>query len=166
MSPPPPCPDDFPAAGSTVLGNRAGAIHRGSGSVSDSSRLPRVKRPRQYFSNTSSRSTSSWSAMARRAALSAATAAALVAAQQDGTSAAPPACSPNVVELTVSTAAQLASLAQATNCSQGEVIVSWEGALVLSEPIVVGNSTSLSITGAGAGAALDGDGATRLFQVC
>ena len=82
------------------------------------------------------------------------------------TAAAPPACSPASASISVSTAAQLAALVQATNCSQGDFSVSWEGALELSEPIVVGNSTTVSVTGVGTGAALDGGGVSRLFQVC
>lgn len=77
----------------------------------------------------------------------------------------PPACSPASADISVSTAAHLAALVQATNCSQGKFAVSWEGALVFSEPIVVGNSTTVSVTGVGEGAALDGGGVSRLFQV-
>eukprot|EP00752_Nemacystus_decipiens_P011444 g10163.t1 len=104
-------------------------------------------------------------AAGRVAAVLALSAAAAGPAAAQTAAAAPPACSPASSDLTVSTAAQLAALVQAANCSQGEVSVSWEGALVFSGPIVVGNSTSVSLTGVGAGAALDGGGASRLFEV-
>eukprot|EP00903_Cladosiphon_okamuranus_P009051 g8653.t1 len=86
----------------------------------------------------------------------------LTAAQ---TAAAPPACSPPSRQVSVSTAAQLANLVEAANCSEGEIAVSWAGSLVLSEPIVVGNFTTMSVTGVGAGAAMDGGGSSRLFEV-
>ncbi|CAN0333703.1 unnamed protein product, partial [Ectocarpus fasciculatus] len=78
---------------------------------------------------------------------------------------APPACSSASTEITVSTAEQLATLVESTNCSEGAFVVSWRGALTLSEPVVVGNSTTLSIEGVGDGAVLDGGGDSRLFQV-
>lgn len=77
----------------------------------------------------------------------------------------PPSCSPASQEMAVSNAVGLAALVRAANCSEGEFLVSWEGAVVFEEPIVVGNSTRLAITGVGAGAALDGGGVTRLLNV-
>lgn len=77
----------------------------------------------------------------------------------------PPACSPATAEVTVGNAAQLSELVQQTNCSEGEFRVSWRGSVTFEEPIVVGNSTVLIITGVGSGAALDGGGVTRLVEV-
>ncbi|CAM9092872.1 unnamed protein product [Scytosiphon promiscuus] len=93
-------------------------------------------------------------------ATAAAAAVGLSAAQQ-----VPPTCSPASVDLSVSTAAHVSALLQATNCSGGVFAISWEGALNLSEPIVVGNSSSVSVFGVGDDAALDGGGESRLFHL-
>lgn len=77
----------------------------------------------------------------------------------------PPACSPEAADVTVGSAAQLSELVQQTNCSGGSFRVSWRGAVTFEEAIVVGNGTTVIITGVGSGAVLDGGGITRLVEV-
>lgn len=74
-------------------------------------------------------------------------------------------CSPADADVVVSDLVTLADLVERTTCSGGVFRVSWRGALTLTEPLVVGNSTSLTVKGMGSEAAMDGGGSSRIIQV-
>lgn len=76
----------------------------------------------------------------------------------------------NGVMYTVSTPADLATLSAAlAGCTGGEFNVTWKGVVTLSEPLVVGSGSSLTIIGvssaAGDDATLDGNNATGLVDL-
>lgn len=82
-----------------------------------------------------------------------------------GKAAVPPACDPSEADVVVRNSDELSDLVARTSCSDGIFRVTWRGAVTLVEPIVVGNSTSLSIMGVGSEAAMDGGGVTRIIEV-
>lgn len=75
------------------------------------------------------------------------------------------ACSAGPVTLGVRDSGTLAELVKQANCLEGQFSVSWEGTVLFEEPIVVGNLTSLNITGVGGRAVLEGGGVSRLIEV-
>ncbi|CAM9133326.1 unnamed protein product [Ectocarpus sp. 8 AP-2014] len=65
----------------------------------------------------------------------------------------------------VDDSAQAQALASAVNCSGGSFEVEWRGTVVVESVFYVVDGTTLSITGDGSSAAIDGNAATRLFTV-
>ncbi len=73
-------------------------------------------------------------------------------------------CSPEVQqEWVVETTAQARTLAAVANCSGGSFEVEWRGRVVVDTTIYVVEGTVLTVSGADAGAIVDGNVATRLF---
>ncbi|CAM9152222.1 unnamed protein product [Ectocarpus fasciculatus] len=65
----------------------------------------------------------------------------------------------------VDDSAQAQALASAVNCSGGSFEVEWRGTVVVESAFYVVDGTTLSITGDGSSATIDGNAATRLFTV-
>ncbi|CAN0384079.1 unnamed protein product, partial [Laminaria digitata] len=65
----------------------------------------------------------------------------------------------------VEDSAQARALAAAVNCSGGSFEVEWRGTVVVDGPIYVTNETTLTVTGVGSDARIDGNASTRLFTV-
>jgi predicted outer membrane repeat protein len=65
----------------------------------------------------------------------------------------------------VTSASTAADLAKAAACPNAVVSAVWHGAIQLQTVVTVGNGTSLTITGANAEAAIDGNGRLQLFDV-
>lgn len=61
--------------------------------------------------------------------------------------------------------AQAQALAATVNCSGGSFEVEWKDHVVADEPMYVTDGTILTVRGAEPGAAVDGNGSTRLFLV-
>lgn len=79
---------------------------------------------------------------------------------------APPDCDSGTQVEVVNSAESLAEFIGRTNCSHGVFNVTWQDGHTLGKPIVVGNYTELTISGAGSGAVLDGGQVTRIIEVC
>eukprot|EP00953_Heterococcus_sp_UTEX-ZZ885_P035939 18536-Heterococcus_DN1.PRE.5 len=75
-------------------------------------------------------------------------------------------CSSNLLATTVATAKDAAKLATAALCDNAIITAAWQGNVPLAETLVVGNGTSLTVTGASAKTAIiDGGSAVQLFHV-
>ena len=72
---------------------------------------------------------------------------------------------PDVVEMSVSSAAEVEDLVDALQCDgPGQFVVDWQGEIVLSRTVSVSNGSTLNVTGSSS-ATIDGGGAVRLFEV-
>ena len=67
--------------------------------------------------------------------------------------------------IAVASSDDAATLARSLQCSNGTFIVKWFGGVVVSQTLNVTQGTSLDITGASAGATVDGNHTTQLFAV-
>eukprot|EP00953_Heterococcus_sp_UTEX-ZZ885_P003628 2472-Heterococcus_DN1.PRE.1 len=75
-------------------------------------------------------------------------------------------CSSKPVAMTVADSKDAAKLAKAALCDNAIIKAVWQGNVQLAETIVVGNGTSLTVTGASAQKAIiDGGNAVQLFNV-
>jgi fibronectin-binding autotransporter adhesin len=75
-------------------------------------------------------------------------------------------CSSKPVTMTIAKAEDAAKLATAALCDNASITVAWQGNVQLADTIVVGNGTSLAVTGASAKTAIiDGGNAVQLFDV-
>eukprot|EP00953_Heterococcus_sp_UTEX-ZZ885_P030620 16174-Heterococcus_DN1.PRE.1 len=74
-------------------------------------------------------------------------------------------CSSKPVAMTVADSKDAAKLAKAALCDNAIIKAVWQGNVQLAETIVVGNGTSLTVTGASAQKAIiDGGNAVQLFN--
>eukprot|EP00953_Heterococcus_sp_UTEX-ZZ885_P038865 19940-Heterococcus_DN1.PRE.3 len=75
-------------------------------------------------------------------------------------------CSSKPVAMTVANAKDAAKLTTAAKCDNAIITVAWQGKIELADTIVVGNGTSLTVTGASAETAIiDGGNAVQLLDV-
>eukprot|EP00953_Heterococcus_sp_UTEX-ZZ885_P017695 9900-Heterococcus_DN1.PRE.1 len=75
-------------------------------------------------------------------------------------------CSSKPVAVTVANAKDAAKLTTAAKCDNAIITAVWQGNVQLAQTIVVGNGTSLTVTGASAKTAIiDGVNAVQLFDV-
>jgi predicted outer membrane repeat protein len=74
-------------------------------------------------------------------------------------------CSDKPITIRISSTVALAQLIEAALCPGAIVNANWQGAYNLTETIIVGNGTTLTVAGTTDTAVMDGNGNTQLFDV-